>query len=289
MIVFSEGPDDPHNHDDFSGWRHTLVRLMNAHLACLWTVVDAPYAWSSVVTVGDVLQVRFGDAHSMVASPGTQSATLAIQLFSARLMPEEERADWRFDRPSLLITGEQMEASFDLLGRLLDHAAPSDKNTAPLTRPALLHAELLHSARIALAEGDSSGALVNAWIACEALLGDLLARYLDEVSSRDGGVDESGNRCAFMGSSRRGFFERDASWSIRHTVELLSLLDIIPFALYRKVHQCAKARNNWLHVQQEPDRGVPQDAIRAAGHLFSLVYDVPFELIRDHSGLVPPA
>jgi hypothetical protein len=66
-----------------------------------------------------------------------------------------------------------------------------------------------------------------------------------------GSTTTSGNTLKFINGDRRKFFE-ESTMTARHTLEFLSLLDILPFELYRASTQCAKARNDWLHVQQEP-------------------------------------
>jgi len=65
----------------------------------------------------------------------------------------------------------------------------------------------------------------------------------------------------------------------RHTLELLSLLDILPLKLYRASTQCAKARNDWLHKQEEPSAEIAHMAVRAAGELFELVEGVPLHVL----------
>jgi hypothetical protein len=115
----------------------------------------------------------------------------------------------------------------------------------------LLRAEMLFRATSALAHMDQAGALTNAWGVIEGLLGDLLHRYLDDNADRVDDQDTSGKGPKFIDGKRRKFFE-GSEMTARHTLELLSLLDILPFELYRASKQCAKARNDWLHKQQEP-------------------------------------
>ena len=61
----------------------------------------------------------------------------------------------------------------------------------------------------------------------------------------------------------------------RHTVELLSLLDVLPFNLYKASTRCASARNAWLHKQEQPSPEIANVAVEALGELFELVEDVP--------------
>ena len=70
----------------------------------------------------------------------------------------------------------------------------------------------------------------------------------------------------------------------RHTVGLLSLLDVLPFKLYRASILCAKARNAWLHKQEEPSPKTASMAVEALGELFELVEDVPLRVMSEEAG-----
>lgn len=65
--------------------------------------------------------------------------------------------------------------------------------------------------------------------------------------------------------------------TIRHTIEFLSFLDLLPFALYRVAIRCEKARNNWLHKGVVPSDEVATQAIRACGQLFERVEGVSLD------------
>jgi hypothetical protein len=270
MIAFYMGkstPDfsdtDPALVESFRAWHEAVPRLANAHLACLATVIPFPVTGpSGVVTTWSVMQVDFETGKFEAASHPTMGGVL-LALYDAR---RAGPFDWRFYRGgSLILTKEHLERSFDLLRALLDR---------PSREMALLRAEMLFRARSGLAHMDRAGALTSAWGVIEGLLGELLRRYLDENVDRPVDRDTSGNTLKFINSQRRSFLE-GSEMTARHTLELLSLVDILPFKLYLASTRCAKARNDWLHKQQEPSGEIAQMAVRAAGELFELVEGVP--------------
>ncbi len=103
-----------------------------------------------------------------------------------------------------------------------------------------------------------------------------MRRCLDETITRDAGTDDNGNRLGFMKSERRKFFE-GGEWTIRHTMEFLSLVDRLPYQTYREARQCSKARKNWLHYETVPSEEIATNALKLAGDLFALVEGVSFE------------
>ncbi len=274
-IVFALGPDGPTYEGAFNEWMQTLVRLMNAHLWCLRASIPPPglLSGSSVVTIWATLQVDFDTGRFFAASTG-QHGPMALELNDARRALTGQ-VDWRLNRGSRIVPTESVQRSFDLLSELLN--LPHRPETSDLLkRPALFRAELLQRAAVAAFDQDFTGALTNAWTACEGMLGDLMRRCLDETITRDAGTDDNGNRLGFMKSDRRKFFE-GGEWTIRHTMEFLSLVDRLPYQTYREARQCSKARNNWLHYETVPSEEIATNALKLAGDLFALVEGVSFE------------
>jgi len=279
MIAFYMGDATPNFNDtspalgeSFQAWHEGVTRLANAHLACLATVIPFPTTGpSGIVTTWSVIQVDFDSGRFEAASHPTMGGALMALYDARRAGP----FDWRFYRGrSLILTEEHLKRSFDLLGGLLDR--PSREIT-------LLRAEMLFRATSGLAHMDQAGALTNAWGVIEGLLGDLLRRYLDENADRPADQDTPGNTPKFINGERRKFFE-GSDMTARHTLELLSLLEILPFELYRASTQCSKARNDWLHKQQEPSGEIAQIAVRTAGELFALVEGVPLYVLPAAAG-----
>jgi hypothetical protein len=154
-----------------------------------------------------------------------------------------------------------------------------DLPTAP---SALLRAEMLFRATSSLVERDWSGALVNAWTASEGLLGDRLARYLQENEHREIGLDALGNKHDFIEKNRSKWL-KGSDMTVRHTMELLSLLGLLPFELYLHLRECPTARNRWIHGEAEPSAESAHLTVSSLGELFELVEGVPLRVLRDES------
>jgi hypothetical protein len=247
--------------DAFIAWHERVVRLANAHLACLAAVVHQFIAPSAVVTLWSLMKVEFETGKFRGSSDHTGGGTRVALHFARQSFAD----DWRFYRGRGAISAEHMEHSFELMGALLGRPSPD---------MTLLRAEMLFRARSGLVHRDWSGALTTAWGAMEGLLGDLLSQFLDETEKRPVGSDDDGNKLKFINGDRRTFLE-GREMTARHTVELLSLLDVLPFNLYKASTRCASARNAWLHKQEEPSPEIANMAGEALGELFELVEDVP--------------
>jgi hypothetical protein len=137
---------------------------------------------------------------------------------------------------------------------------------------------MLLRAKEAFVDGDSSGALTNAWTASEGMLGDLLKHYLAKSEDRPAGEDAFGNRHKFIDKNRQDFL-LGKEMTVRHTIEFLSLVGCLPFALYRDARACTKARNAWLHGETEPTFEDARTAIQAAGALFEMLEGVPLQVL----------
>lgn len=237
--------------DDFeaeAAYQVRCVRLMNAHSACLATAsnwIQSP----TVVTPGRLLRMNFETGDFIGAGgPGSD-----FEIWKSR-MGEFHRADERIMRGTIVTTAELREAADGLI-KLMNL---SDQHVA------LLRAELILRSGASYADYDSNAALVFAWIVAESVLGELLNQYLNEVGDRP--VEEG----KFMPRDRRDFI-LGSEMTARHTAELLSLADRLPFGLYKAVRASAKARNDWLHYQNEITEAQAARALTAAQELFTLV------------------
>jgi hypothetical protein len=141
----------------------------------------------------------------------------------------------------------------------------------------LLRAELLLRAKVATSEMDHAGALTSAWTAIEGMLGDIFDSFLDAHADR--ALDaEAPSGARFINTARREFL-RGSEMTSRLTAEFLSLLDVIPFSLYRAVLTCAKARNKWLHTETPPTNDDAVRALQAAAELFELAEGFPLRVV----------
>lgn len=276
MIAFSVGDATPRfdkgelpNGEAIHGWFERGVRLANAHLACLAAAIKEPLlAPSDVATLWSILQVDFGSGKFQAATEYTTGGT-RVALWSARQGGNLD--DWRFFRGRPLVTTEQIERSFQLLDALL---VRPDETTA------LLRAEMLFRATSALVHNDWTGALMSAWTATESLLGDLFSHYLVEQRKRENGQDFMGNTHDFI-ERRREEWLKGTDVTVRHTMEFLSLLGVLPFQTYLAARHCSKARNNWVHKSEEPPPETAWLAVWTLGELFELAEGVPLQVTPD--------
>lgn len=255
--------------DPFIEWIEQVVRLANAHLACLAVVRRNPLHWpSETASLWSVMQVDFDSGEFRGVNERLTGGT-RVALWTARREPV---TDWRAYRyTSSIITGEQIEKSFALLGDLL--ALPSGDL-------ALLRAEMLTRALDALNRRDWTGTLMNAWTACEGLLGRQLQLYLDSQADRETAEDIYGNTHRFLEKKRRDWLT-GIDVTVRHTVEFLSLADQLPYRLYLACTTCAKARNRWAHYEEVPSADVAALAVSLLGDLFGLVEGISLQVFPD--------
>lgn len=201
------------------------LRLMNAHLACLLQSIPNSLERPQVLTPNHFLKVRFSDCSRWVGNaddPGSYWLAIARKRGSSA----SEFRQLVSQRPVLRV--ESLQGADELLRQLLERES---------SEMALFRVESIYRSVVAYRDFDHGGALVNAWVAIEGLLGDLFARYLKAEGDRSGEVG------TFIDSERRRFLE-GSTVSSRLTAEILSLADYLPHRLYRELRACAKARNS---------------------------------------------
>lgn len=231
------------------------LRLMNAHLACLFQSLPNSLESIQVLTPNHFLKVRFSNCEWLTGNHDDPNGYL---LGLARKRPETLDPRWRLSRLVLGIEG--LEGADGLLRQLLERES---------SEMALFRIESIYRSLVAFRSFDHGGVLVNAWVAIEGLLGDLFARYLD--------TEHKGNGENRIDSDRRRYLE-GSSLNSRTTAEILSLVGLLPYRLYREVRTCAKARNSWMHSAAPGAMGSAQaeQAIRVASEMFRLVEGVDF-------------
>lgn len=266
-ITFALGDRQPSNLTDFERWRVHGVRLINAHLACLHTAAP-PFFTASVATPWKVMEVEFASGQLTSMQPLDDMSTVSLAM-ARRSQPTVDVLDWRYFRLAPTVTIQTVERSLDLFDALL---------ARPARDAVLLRAELLVRAKVALLENDFSGALTNAWTAAEGMLGGLLRRYLETERNRPSGDDEADKRLRFINNDRLNWLA-GKDMTVRHTMEFLSLLGVLPFDLYRDARRSSTVRNLWLHGEKEPTYDDSEIAIRLAGSLFELLEGIALHVL----------
>lgn len=228
------------------------LRLMNAHLACLHRSVPNSLESPQALSPNHFLKIRFSDCDWLVGNVDDPGGYL---LALTRKRPDVIGVKLREHRP--VLSTESLEAADSLLRQLLRLES---------SEMALLRVESIYRSVVAYCSFDHAAALVNAFVAIEGLLGDLLARHLNEHDQ---------NGAPRVDNERRKYLEGSAVNS-RITAEILSLAGVLPQDLYRGIRACAKARNRWMH-DAAPDTTGSLDgerAIRVASGMFFLVEGV---------------
>lgn len=229
------------------------VQLLNAHLACLSTATANVMQLSfqpSTVTTRDLLS--FGDPDEQSLAFGSHS--LATPLYLARFpstYPQTlpNHADWRVIH-RLVLSRETIGASFSLLRSLMSYAR---EDLLPL-------ADLIQRAGAAVTDNNYPLAVFLGWSACEVVLARLWRDYLG--TNRDRIVD--GAAIPFIRGRRRERLLSDRDYSASHRLEMLSLVDALPHALYQDCDAVRHARNGWLHELTPVSREIAVQALNAA-------------------------
>jgi hypothetical protein len=226
------------------------VRTINAHLACLQAVIDQTALRVTIATIWRTLKVRFDDG-SFIGGNTSSDGGAILDLYTARLpFRAQVEEDWRYERWQAVVTGDQIERSYELLGQLL--ARPEQRTT-------LLRAELILRATEAALDCDYSGAVAYAWTVIEGLLGDLFKAYTRESPAKPN-------------ADRRKRLSREmTAW---HQLEILSLTQQITAEQFETADICRKRRNAWLHDHKEATPDDADDALKTARAWFARVEGV---------------
>jgi hypothetical protein len=245
------------------------VRLLNAHLGCLYTALLQRHNTAlqpTELTPALILPMSSYDEPS--AGMGLPDSRVA-HLYMARY-PGSYSAlhpphfDSRLGRV-VVIDNATVHESCRLLCAILAH----DRSDSLLT-----FAELLLRSAAAYADHDFSISLIFSWAVTEALLNELWDRYLDEVADQPGDGD-----AIFMSSDRRKKL-RGAEMTASMMSEMLSVQGRLPFDLFRSVSLVRTARNKWMHEIRPVPREHADTGLAVAERLLQLVEGVQLQMPR---------
>lgn len=241
------------------------VQIINAHLACLKAsliseMYVAPATRESVI--GMTTDEAWAFSGGIVAASG-DIGMMMMALSRARL-EQPTGGDWRLTRIGRTVAEDEIERSYVLLRAILELGQPRRTE-------ALLHAELLVRAQATLSVEDNAGALVYAWTAAEGMLRGMFSRWVDDcANAQDAGRDAQGDKRVFLDTKRRKELVEGREMTAWHMTEILSLVGLLPFELYRAIRDCTSARNKWLHTRDLKALEKAPAAILAVQELFGL-------------------
>jgi hypothetical protein len=117
--------------------------------------------------------------------------------------------------------------------------------------------------------------LILAWAVTEALLGELWERYLDKTKTRPGDGEH-----LLMPSTRKKRLSGGPDMTASLITEMLSLLEQIPFSLYRRLSEVRAARNKWIHDLRPVSAETTLTAMSVAEDMLEVVHGVSLSMPR---------
>jgi hypothetical protein len=230
--------------------------VLNAHLVCLHTALSRGQNFvlpKMVVSPLDLISLRSLDDTEL--SVGESAAAV---LAAARYGPTHAR--FRV----IVIEINTVHESFQLLDTILQHETPY----------ALLIADLYARACKAYEDHNYGLCLVTAWAIIEKLLQQIWTRYVEANRQREiDGAEE-----IFINKDRRKRLTEGRDFTASMISEILSLMDYLPFELYRELSTVRQARNNWIHSLEPVSRGDAERSVRVTEQMLKLVDGINLEV-----------
>lgn len=271
LSIWAPRPSAESGLGDFSDLASSALRrvgLMNAHVACLHTAVLQVQNFAHTVSAlspSRLLPMNSFDAPTGVSLPdpclGEVYAARFASTYSARLPPA---FDWRLTRRNLIVNEAAIDRSFKMLSELL--ALQEHERVIRLY-------DLLVRAASAYADHDYSQGLISAWAVIESLLQETWDVYLEQNRTRE--ID--GKRTPFINTDRKSrLVGIDMTASL--VSEMLSILDRLPFELYRQLSVVRTARNKWIHSLRPVTAEDSALSISVAQEMIKLIFSLNIDL-----------
>lgn len=241
------------------------VRLLNTHLACLYTALwrrQNSTLKRIIISPDEVIQVKLLDDDSEhITRDERFESLLGARIPSFECWRPPPEIDWRFSRVMTIELGT-VEESFEFFDRVLQHREKDVLTLTDLYARAAKHHE----------EHNHDVCLITSWAIVERLLNRLWEEYIDDNRRRE--VD--GEKTPFINQARKRSLTEGQNFTASVMIEILSLVDRLPLGLYEEVSLLRKARNGWIHGLEPVSREVSGKAIRAAEALLKRCLDLKF-------------
>lgn len=125
---------------------------------------------------------------------------------------------------------------------------------------------------------DFSTSLIFSWTVSEKLVSILWNRLVESKRIRK----ENDQVIVFINDQRKKRLQgRD--FPVSNRIEILSLLNIIPLELYKRLNSIRIKRNDWVHNLGEVDDASASLAIQVAQEMFAEISKVKFSLTISHA------
>lgn len=213
------------------------AEVMNTYLVCLYTAILRVQRHSvdkMTIAPSDMIGMPSGIESKAMSFGDPKNLALALarypQQYPATFPPG---VDWRIEMRTFVIKKPALDQSFDLLQTILERS--------PETAIALI--TLLNSACKAFEDHDYSFSMVVSWTLSEKLLQLLFESYLNANREKD----VEGKPITFISTDRKKKLLDGRDFTVSVVIEILSLLDVLPFQLYNDLNRVRQARNSWIH------------------------------------------
>ena len=252
-----------------------IMRILNSHLACLWTVTNLFLPRPSDEETNfslDLLSLGKDDLWYFDKEDGSSSSFAfpkESELFYKRSTIGQNvytLADELLGGNSLfLVRGKHhiplkfISSSFENFEYVLDYKNPER---------AVVLWELLSKALQSNSNYDFDWALMTAWAAIESLIADLWGEFLITNEMRR---NEKGEDYTFIDNVRRNRLNDNRTYSSAVKLEILSWANILNIETYHQLQRLRKMRNDWIHSLKHI---TDQDATLAIRTLASLLYAI---------------
>lgn len=236
------------------------VNVLNAHLVCLYTALSRRQNISlakMTVAPSDLIMLKSLDDTGMSFADTRVAALVLARHPSTYVRELPTWFDWRVSMRKVVVEIDVVHESFQLLATILQHSDPY----------ALLITDLCARSCKAYEDHNYSLCLVTAWAITEKLLQDLWNRYVE--ANREKEID--GAKVPFINKARKKKLIESRDFSASVISEVLSLMDYLPFPLYRDLSRVRKARNDWIHGLGPVSRKTAELSVRVAEAMLELV------------------
>lgn len=257
-------PDRIDSFEETAQLRLERTEVLNAHVVFLRQALSAKQRWGleyQSITPHDLLAHHSDDDSSKgVGFKSDRDADLHMARYASAYVPWYPKTfDRRIQGRMLVIESETIDESFSELSRLL---AKDDRTPLRLV-------SLFNFAMVSLQDHDYPRSLITSWAIIERLLDLKWSDYMKEHRKKI----INGKEVPFINVDRLKKLEgRDYTASVR--TEMLSLLEALPFDVYKDMENVRKVRNGWMHELKQVEMSDALNAIKVASTLYVSAYNV---------------
>ncbi|MBI5671353.1 MAG: hypothetical protein HZC41_25455 [Chloroflexi bacterium] len=244
------------------------ISVLNAHLVCLYAALaqeETRHLRKMVVTPSNMLSYRSIDEKGVMHHESVVNAQYHFVRSSDAIPPEFQ---WWREKRSAVISIQVLENSCQLMDQILRHPSSDALDLVNL---------YLRSCK-AYEDHDFGLCLATSWTVTEKLLGVFWQGYLDHLDSAR--MLASGKQKS--NKELHKILIEGRAYSASAITKKLRLAGVIPASLCEELNSVRQFRNKWVHglVAIDSDKG--QEALRLAGEMLRLIYEldlrVPFTL-----------